>query len=54
MNLDYSNIYIKGEIFMKKIILVILIATSMVSVACANTEQESKETKIVEEVKEVE
>ena len=39
---------------MKKIILAILIATSMVSVACSQVEQESKETKIVEEVKEVE
>ena len=38
---------------MKKIILAMLIATSMVSVACSNTEQESKESKIVNEVKEV-
>lgn len=38
---------------MKKIILAILIATSIVSVACANTEQETKEPEIVEEVKEV-
>lgn len=38
---------------MKKIILAILIATSMVSVACSQVEQESKESKIVEEVKEV-
>lgn len=38
---------------MKKIILAMLIATSMVSVACSQVEQESKESKIVEEVKEV-
>ena len=38
---------------MKKIILAILIATSMVSVACSQVEQESKESKIVNEVKEV-
>lgn len=38
---------------MKKIILAILIATSMVSVACSQVEQEFKESKIVEEVKEV-
>ena len=37
---------------MKKIIIAILIATSMVSVACANTEQETKEPEIVDEVKE--
>ena len=38
---------------MKKIILAMLIATSMVSVACSQVEQESKESKIVKEVKEV-
>ncbi len=38
---------------MKKIILAVLIATSMVSVACSQVEQKSKESKIVEEVKEV-
>lgn len=38
---------------MKKIIIAILIAISMGSVACANTEQETKEPEIVEEVKEV-
>ena len=38
---------------MKKIILAILIATSMMSVACSQVEQETKESKIVEEVKEV-
>lgn len=37
---------------MKKIIIAILIATSMGSVACANTEQETKEPEIAEEVKE--
>ena len=37
---------------MKKIIIAMLIATSMVSVACANTEQETKEPEMVEEVKE--
>lgn len=38
---------------MKKIIIAILIAISMGSVACANTEQKTKEPEIVEEVKEV-
>lgn len=37
---------------MKKIIIAMLIATSMVSVACANTEQETKEPEMVDEVKE--
>ena len=37
---------------MKKIIIAMLIAISMVSVACANTEQETKEPEMVEEVKE--
>lgn len=37
---------------MKKIIIAMLIATSMVSVACVNTEQETKEPEMVDEVKE--
>lgn len=37
---------------MKKIIIAILIAMSMGSVACANTEQETKEPEMVDEVKE--
>ena len=38
---------------MKKIIIAMLIATSMVSVACSQVEHETKESKIVKEVKEV-
>lgn len=37
---------------MKKIILAILIATSMVSVACSQVEQETKEPEMIDEVKE--